>query len=1167
MTDSSLAPEDLPAHGGSESRDFWSRIIEYDDALGRGFTIDQSRDPTVPSFLTPDQVRELLDCLDLLHRFRSQTPIGEGERRLVGSKPLVAETKVAPESIHLTIGRFEIFHELGRGGHAVVLLANDPLLHRHVALKVPRPEFLHSERMRRRFVGEAQAAASLDHPNVLKLFEVGLDRTFCYLAVELCRGPTLARWLGEQTAPVDPKLAAQIVLALANGIDHAHTLGVLHRDLKPANVLLKPNAEGAASDILHSVVVSGMQPIEFIPKICDFGIAKVLHAKDDSTEKTVTGTGTAMGTFPYMSPEQAAGRPAAIGPQTDIYGLGAILYEVLTRQPPIQGETDLDVLRKILIDEPVRVRRIRHDIPEDIEAICHKCLEKQPRNRYESAAALAKDLAQFLQGEPVQARRLTPMVRLGRSLRRRQFSSRSVVTGVGLGMILILASAAIVWRTQQNAVRESLENTRKEQSAERLQTYPDEIRRADLILRMAETGGMDRQLLSQEVRQILSKYIPKGGGEELRGFEWHYLWQILHPQNISPAFTELHAIEAHEKAAYFVVFSPDGKRLATSGADFKGRVWDAETAQLRCTLSGHSADVNWVDFSATGELLATASDDRTVRVWDGASGVQRELLWTHQSRVVGVAFNPASHHLAATTGDGIVRVWQLSPRRDIARFDAHQGREIEALAYSPDGKILATIGDDDRLRLWDAVDSYRRLTEYEAHSETVTFSHDGRKVAVGGDSDTRIYAVPTGQLLSRFFVKEDHLRSLRFTSNDSALVMMADESARLLDLTTGESWSPFGALLKSWCVAFSPDGRGAATTGADGKLRIWDSSPRRASRRVDVEFRAKVKLHAAISPDGTRLAIATSAQDQQNPPLYGDTTIWNIAMASPKRLRAVDPADGKREIFALAFSPDGDSLAIGDSGKNGSHRVRLINAESGREQRRLTSGAQPQWLGFAPRGNKLLVQLATGHTKPSEWRLQFLDSSSGLPTGELHQFEGVCAVAFSPTEAILATIGANPLQRIELYRLSDRTRIAELEPSPESVRSLEFTADGRHLIADSNNGRISVYSRETGHIERRFKVPGISRMPGSGARLSPDGRTLAIPSTDGIVLAHYKSGQPLCSLPLPRPVAALYDLAFSRDGRAILAVGLEVSGTSGVYLWQIDPSDEPAAFQSKPRDR
>ena len=217
----------------------------------------------------------------------------------------------------LTIGRFSVLRELGRGGHGVVFLANDPVLRRQVALKVPRPEFLLSMPMVRRFLAEARAAASLDHPNILKLFEVGRDGAICYIAQELCRGPSLADWLSQQVAAVEPRMAAKIVMDLARGVEQAHLQGILHRDLKPANVLLQP--------------VAGTE--QFTPKLADFGIAKIIDGESDAT---ATLTGTAIGTIAYMSPEQAAGRVAEIGSASDVYGLGAILYELLTGRPPFE---------------------------------------------------------------------------------------------------------------------------------------------------------------------------------------------------------------------------------------------------------------------------------------------------------------------------------------------------------------------------------------------------------------------------------------------------------------------------------------------------------------------------------------------------------------------------------------------------------------------------------------------------------------------------------------------------------------------------------------------------------------------------------------------------------------------------------------------------------------
>ena len=254
-----------------------------------------------------------------------------------------------------------------------------------------------SPELSRRFLREAQLAGSLEHPNLVAVYEVGHDGPFSYIASAYCDGPTLAHWLENRGEPVPVHMAAELIAALADGVEEAHRHGILHRDIKPSNVLLAPRSP---SDI---EVCPGTSDTVFTPKLTDFGLAKLQDIESDATR-----TGALLGTPSYMAPEQARGQSSALGPATDVYGLGAILYELLTGIRAFQGAGDADTLRRIVQDEPVTVRHWRTQVPRDLEAVCMKCLEKRPADRYASVAALAADVRRYLRGEPTLARPLGP---------------------------------------------------------------------------------------------------------------------------------------------------------------------------------------------------------------------------------------------------------------------------------------------------------------------------------------------------------------------------------------------------------------------------------------------------------------------------------------------------------------------------------------------------------------------------------------------------------------------------------------------------------------------------------------------------------------------------------------------------------------------------------------
>src|SRR5262249_6832047 len=228
----------------------------------------------------------------------------------------------------------------------------------------------------------------------------------CYIASAYCPGLTLAAWLKERTDPVPARVAAMLVATLAGAVQHAHSRGVVHRDLKPSNVLLQLRPEEVPLSVDAAGSGTPDAELPFIPKVTDFGLAKLtLDASVSSGEGGgPTQSGAIVGTPSYMAPEQARGKSKAVGPAADIYALGVMLYELLVGRPPFQGETALDTLEQVRSQDPVSPRRLRPKLPGDLETICLKCLAKEPARRYASAAALEDDLRNFLAGVPIRAR-------------------------------------------------------------------------------------------------------------------------------------------------------------------------------------------------------------------------------------------------------------------------------------------------------------------------------------------------------------------------------------------------------------------------------------------------------------------------------------------------------------------------------------------------------------------------------------------------------------------------------------------------------------------------------------------------------------------------------------------------------------------------------------------
>jgi serine/threonine-protein kinase len=305
------------------------------------------------------------------------------------AKTLTPGPTALASTVSSDFGRYELLGELGRGGMGVVYKARQKDLDRVVALKMILASHLASEEQVRRFHAEAKAAAGLHHPHILQIYEVGEVHGQHYFAMEYVEGTSLAEVLRE--GPLPTSNAVTCLAAVARGVACLHARGIVHRDIKPSNILLDRQRR---------------------PFLSDFGLVKRV-----ASESHLTNTGVIVGTPSYMAPEQAAGW-SDIGPACDVYGLGAVLYELLTGRPPFRGPTPMDTLVQVLESEATLPRRVRPDIPRELEIICLKCLEKTPANRYTSAAALADDLERFLRGESIEARTQTLGHRLQRWARR-----------------------------------------------------------------------------------------------------------------------------------------------------------------------------------------------------------------------------------------------------------------------------------------------------------------------------------------------------------------------------------------------------------------------------------------------------------------------------------------------------------------------------------------------------------------------------------------------------------------------------------------------------------------------------------------------------------------------------------------------------------------------------
>jgi tetratricopeptide (TPR) repeat protein len=508
--------------------DFASILAAYDDALAQGTST-----PVESSVDVPDELRERLEhgvawcrmVRRLLPGVQSAPSATPGTDSTLGPEPDEHWRFTATEHGLSTghqplsrLGRFQIRRELGRGGAGVVFQAFDPKMGREVALKIPRPEAIVLPELRMRFQQEARAAAVLDHPNIVPVYDAGEELGMCYIASAYCPGVTLGAWLRERTEPAPFDDAAGLIATLAEAVEHAHRRGILHRDLKPNNVLLSFSRDAESSEPSAFAPALGSEDSAsrlngVVPRITDFGLAKLLEGSESATlAEHPTRSGTIVGTPAYMSPEQAAGESRAVGPAADVYALGVILYEMLTGRPPFRADTISETLVLVRTEDPLPPGKLRPRLPRDLETICLKCLHKEPHKRYASAQALADDLERFLAREPIMARPESWRERGVKWVRRRPaLAALLAVTGTAaLAVAVILLAANNRLRRERDnadaARREALAGYRKAREAADKMLQRVGI---DVLVYVPHTEVVQRELVEDALKFYEELTIPR----------------------------------------------------------------------------------------------------------------------------------------------------------------------------------------------------------------------------------------------------------------------------------------------------------------------------------------------------------------------------------------------------------------------------------------------------------------------------------------------------------------------------------------------------------------------------------------------------------------------------------------------------------------------------------
>jgi WD40 repeat protein len=1006
---------------------------------------------------------------------------------------IAPRVNVSPAAPLSTFGDYELLEEIGHGSVGVVYRARQRSRGRMCALKRIRSELLATPADVRRFQHQAEQVAALDHPNLVPILEVGEQAGEHFYTMRLLEGRSLERRLQPRPGKAQQQQAAQWIALLARALHYAHQRGVLHGNLKPANILLDEKGQ---------------------PHLTDFGLLK----RSDNTpslswrETRPLGAASAEASG-YLAPEQTTGQRAPTI-ASDVYGLGAILYALLTGRPPFRGASTFETLLHVRERTPEAPRSLNPEVDRNLEAICLKCLEKEPGRRYLSAAALAEDLDNWVQG-----RRITLGASSGRSSVL-SGSRRSILAVAAACVLLLLSGSVVAWFLQAEAAslleeKDALaeKQTRlAEQERKKREAAEKEAEKQILVANEARKQRDDEAKLKKDAQdaQEAAEQERDGANRKAREAEDKSREAAAAKLKAEQRFKQL------ERDTYSMRVGLARHELFTDHRDGAAKLLDLCPATQRgwewrylkrlchrelLTLSGHEEAVTCVAYSPDGKYLVSAGAEDPLLLWDATSGKLLKKIPAGSGGILSLAFFPDSKRVFLGGMGGQASVWDLSSGKQMPTVLGHAG-PVTSVAVSPDGKWLASAGSEagkgktpsetGEVTLWDAETGNKLHTlPTQGRVWGMAFSPDGQQLAaVGEGKNVEIWDPKSGKLRTELPAPAAPMSSVAF-SPDGKLLAAAG-----------------GSLLK-------PSANVAALL-AGGALRVWDTA---TAKELYTQHRCGEQggiSSVAFSPTGQYLAFAGAVPKV--------TVAWAATGQELFVLR------GHRDgVSSVAFSPDGSRLASGDLART--VKVWELTAEP---DGLLLAGHFGPVTDLAFSANSKL--LASGST---DGLVKFWDPATGQEFGTGRQFQPVTRLALSPTGDKLAS--GTPDGWIHLWKAGPAHYLGGWKAHDAAVIALAFTSDGNGLASSGADKTVKIWNLQNGKLLRSFPFP----TPVVDLFYTAEGTQLALAYSDRIELVDVSTGEKVSTF--ESKAGPVRSIALSPDGELIAAA----RASGALEMWHV----------------